>query len=62
MSKPKRTHRRWPQGFPSGLYVGRQQGFTSPSGFQRQAASMTHAIRGFDYQRIAPPKFGKPST
>jgi len=61
MGKKRSNHRRWPNGFPSGLYVGRQQGFTQPSGFQRQAASMRHALQSFEHERLAPPKFGKPS-
>ncbi len=58
MGKKKKTHRRWPQGFPSGLYLGRSQGFAAPSGVQRQAATMQHAIESFKYVGIGAPDFG----
>jgi hypothetical protein len=52
-------HARWPQGFPSGLLVGRAQGFRAPSLYERVAASMTRANRRFTYLRLKAPNFGR---
>jgi len=57
----RRSHRRWPEGFPSGMYVGRQQGFRTPSGLERQAATMRYALRSFKFLGLREPIFGKPS-
>lgn len=58
----RRNHRRWPEGVPSGMYVGRQQGFRTPSGFERQAATMKYAIRSFKFLGLSEPKFGKATS
>jgi hypothetical protein len=50
---------RWPEGFPSGFYVGRQQGFRTPSGPERQAATMKYALRSFKFLGLREPIFGK---
>jgi hypothetical protein len=52
------NHRRWPEGFPSGIYVGRQQGFRTPNGYERQAATMRHALRSFRFLGLSAPKLG----
>lgn len=58
MKRKPTKHRRWPWGYPTGMMIGRAEGFAWPSGHVRRAASMTRANRSFEKLGLSAPKYG----
>lgn len=56
MGKKRTANRRWPNGYPSGLHVGRSQGFTNPNAIARWVGGARRLTRGFEYLELKPPK------
>jgi hypothetical protein len=56
MGKRRTGHRRWPAGYPSGLHLGRSQGFTNPGAAERWRGGELRLIRSLEALRLSPRK------
>ncbi len=56
MKFKKTGHRRFPQGYPSGNYFGRSQGFIQPTILQRYVSGARRWTEDFKRLELKPPK------